>query len=161
MPDPPKPTDLYSPEDLAIYCDAIMAVGPIEAAREQLDMSGSAARSLMKRDPYWHGRYLEAKDEWSRGLGDRLDEEATHRATDGGSDRMLEVQLATHSPAHAHLRRDRQRMDHIHSGLVVTLPAQDVLDGMSVEEKRELLAALRRLGGDVIEAGTPPRELAP
>ena len=153
------PADAYTAEQWDTYFGHLeQGVGPDLAARD-LGTTGSRIRALIKRDPEYQARFDAARETGNQHYEDRLRAQARLKALDpaNGSDRILEVELATHVDEYAHLRRDRIKHTHegrIEHGLTIVLDIS-ALEGRSPEEVarvRGALETLRELGvGDVID----------
>lgn len=146
---------MFSEEQLDTFlADIAQGIGRAMAAR-RIGSTGSAMRALCnpERDPEFAARYRDAEAEGRVFYEDRLKAEARTRAL-GGSDRLLEVELATHAPEYEHLRRDRVRVngtiEHEHA-LVLKLDAA-VLDTWPREKLLAFREALAELDGGVIDA---------
>lgn len=124
-------------------------------AAQNIGATGSLMRTLCRkeRDPEFAERYEQAVEEGRMWYEDRLRAEARQRAL-GGSDRMLEVELATHSEDYRHLRRDRVNVNgklEVEHALVLHLdPA--VLDTWDRERLVAFRAMLEELESGVIDA---------
>lgn len=129
-------------------------VGRALAAR-RIGATGSQMRALARpeRDPEFAALYDAAEKEGQAYYEDRLKGEARSRAL-GGSDRLLEVELATHASGYEHLRRDRVKVngtiEHEHA-IVLKLDAA-VLDTWPREKLLAFRDALTELEGGVIDA---------
>jgi hypothetical protein len=153
------PGDAYTTEQWDTYFGHLeQGVGPDLAARD-LGTTGSRIKTLIKRDPDYQARFEAAREAGNQHYEDRLRAQARLKALDptGGSDRILEVELATHVDDYAHLRRDRVKHTvegRIEHGLTI------VLDIAALENRpedaaraRAALETLRELGvGDVIDS---------
>lgn len=128
-------------------------VPPGVAARE-FGKTGSQIKSLRRRDPDFDRQFLEAWGEGENYYEERLSVEARLRATEGKSDRILEVELATHGgPKYAHLRRDRVKFEGRMEHAVVLDPSR--LSDLSVEELRSFETILAKIvdgSGEIVEA---------
>ena len=132
-------------------------------AAQSINATGRLMRSLCRaeRDPAFAARYEEALEDGKRFYPQRLEAESRARAL-AGSDRMLEVELATHHPDYAHLRRDRfqvnGKIDHEHAFVIKLDPA--ILDQWPEEQLDAALATLDALAsGGVVDGEF--RELGP
>lgn len=88
-------------------------------AANAVGSTGSAFRSLCRRNPDFNTAYEEALTTGKAGLRDTIRQTLLHRALDGttqGSDRLLLVLAETHLPELAWRRE--QRVHHDHSGRV-------------------------------------------
>lgn len=125
-----------------------------DLAARAIGLTGSRMRAFLNREPERRAAADEAAAEGVQHYQERL--RATSRVlaldTSNPNPRVLEVELATHVPEYAHLRRDRVRHEgHITHGLTLDLSA---LDELPLEERRELLAVLERFAavtGEVID----------
>lgn len=156
MPEAPTPTarELFTEEQIQAFLTLIReGIGRNLAARE-IGATGRLMRSLARpqRDPQFADEYAEAEAEGKAFYEDRLRSESRIRAL-GGSDRLLEVELATHVEEYGHLRRDKMQVSgtvHAEHRLVISLdPAR--LDELPVERLREIEAALADLDGEIID----------
>lgn len=143
--------ELFTEEDLTAYLDAIRMGTGIDLAARAIGSTGTVMRRLRKRDEAFRERFDEAYGEGQEHYRDRLKAQARRRALNAmnPSDRILEVELATHVPGYEHLRRDRLR----HEGRIehaITLdPA--LLDSLPIEELIALRDTLAKLGGEIID----------
>ena len=151
----PKALDLFTQEQLTSFLDLIRdGVGRHVAAR-RIGTTGTTMRRLAHpdRDPEFARQYEEAENEGRVFYEDRLRAEARSRAL-SGSDRMLEVELATHADEYRHLRRDRitheGRIDVEHA-IVLKLDAA-VLDTWPREKLLAFREYLAELDGGVVDA---------
>ena len=151
----PTARELFSEEQIdSFLADIAQGIGRAMAAR-RIGATGSQMRALAKeeRDPEFAARYRDAEQEGRVFYQDRLKAEARHRAL-GGSDRMLEVELATHADEYRHLRRDRVthegRIDVEHA-IVLKLDAA-VLDTWPREKLLAFREYLAELDGGVVDA---------
>lgn len=83
---------------------------PHGLAARGVGYTGTKLKALRNRDPEFKAEVEAAIDEGRQHYEDRLRAEARVRAL-GGSDRMLEVELATHAEGYEHLRRNRIEVD--------------------------------------------------
>lgn len=118
-------------------------------------ITASMIRAYRHREPAFDERCREAQQAGQLAYQDRLRTQSRSRATDreAPSDRMLEVELATHVPEYAHLRRDRVAVDaRLRHELAITFdPAR--LDELPPEQLRALRDVLAALDGDVVIEG--------
>src|SRR5262245_18924513 len=113
--------------------------------------TGTRLRALRRRDTQFGIECDMAEGEGYEEYRERLSAQARLRALSGESDRMLEVELATHLPGrYGHLRRDRVRID-AHLEHAVVLPAN--LDEVPLEKLRQLREAIVEAGGTEIIDG--------
>lgn len=113
-------------------------------AANAVGSTGSAFRSLCRRNPDFNTAYEEALTTGKAGLRDTIRQTLLHRALDGttqGSDRLLLVLAETHLPELAWRRE--QRVHHDHSGRVEV--AVDV--EVALAEVRAQLARVVPLNG--------------
>lgn len=113
-------------------------------AANAVGSTGSAFRSLCRRNPGFNAAYEEALTTGKAGLRDTIRQTLLHRALDGttqGSDRLLLVLAETHLPELAWRRE--QRVHHDHSGRVEV--AVDV--EVALAEVRAQLARVVPLNG--------------
>lgn len=150
----PLVEDVFSEEQIEEYLAAVaQGVGPDLAARA-LGVTGTRMRALARRDPGFAARLGDAKAEGYALYQDRLRGTARTRATgEPGSDRILEVELATHVPGYEHLRRDRVKVDARLEHAIVLDPG--ALDAMPVEKLTQLRELLVDLGGEIIDGEEP------
>lgn len=126
-------------------------------------VTGTQLRRYMQREPAFDAQVRETMAAGKLAYQDRLRMRSRGRATDAEnpSDRMLEVELATHVPEYAHLRRDRLQVDGKvrHEFAIAFDPAS--LDALPIEERRKLRDILAALDGDIVVDGKarPAREL--
>lgn len=158
--DRPIPTaaETFTEAALAEFLDlTAQGVGRDLAARA-IGSTGSVMRSYCRaeRDPDFAARYAEAKAAGNAFYADRLRAQARTLAlsTETVHPRILQIELATHVPEYAHLRRDR--VQHEHAGTVTHAIRFDpaVLDELPLDELekvRDALAILAAQGGDVID----------
>ena len=147
---PPTVDDLLPGEDRYRFLGLLARRTPPGIAAREFDLTGSQIRSLRRRDPEFDA---ECSDAWGEGENyyeERLSVEARLRAIEGKSDRILEVELATHGgPKYAHLRRDRMRVEGRMEHALVVDPAK--LSLLSESELRAFERALAKLSDDVID----------
>lgn len=156
------PGDAYTPEQWDTYFGHLeQGVGPDLAARD-LGTTGSRIRALIKRDPEYQARFDAARETGNQHYEDRLRAQARLKALDpaNGSDRILEVELATHVDEYAHLRRDRVKHTHegeIRHGVLVVGLNLSALESTPehAAEARAALETLKRLGV-VVDDDEPP-----
>jgi len=152
----PAPTalDLFTQEQLDEFLGLIRdGIGRHVAAR-RIGATGTTMRRLANpsRDPEFAAAYEAAEEEGAAFYRDRLRAEARSRAL-GGSDRMLEVELASHGDPelYGHLRRDRMRVNgtvqHEHAVTIALDPA--VLDTWPPEKLEAFSAYLDELANTV------------
>lgn len=136
----------------------------LDTAAAGIDSTATAIRAYRRREPAFDEQVVKAIDDGKLAYQDRLRTTSRARATNAtnGSDRMLEVELATHVPEYAHLRRDRLQVDGKvrHEFAIAFDPA--ALAALPVEKLRELREILSALDGDIVIEGKarPARELA-
>ena len=151
----PTARDLFSEEEISAFlADIAQGIGRAMAAR-RIGATGTLMRSLSRpeRDPEFAARVREAEQEGKVFYEDRLRAESRSRAL-SGSDRLLEVELATHVEDYRHLRRDRMqvngKIEHEHA-IVLKLDAA-VLDTWPREKIVAFREALAELEGGVVDA---------
>lgn len=133
-------------------------VPPGVAARE-FGLTGSQIRTLRRRDPEFAVEFDEAWGEGENFYEERLAVEARLRATEGKSDRILEVELATHGgPKYAHLRRDRMRVEGRMEHALVIDPGR--LSLLSDVELAAFERALSKLSEEEAAIDVEPVEIA-
>jgi len=167
----PKADQLWTPEqETEFLAQLAQGIGPHLAGPATLEMTASQIRGVASRDEGFRERYANARAEGRRFYRERLRAEARTRALADKSDRMLEVELATHvaeddedGPGYGHLRRDRGRIEatirHEHE-LVIRLD-RSAVEAMPLDELkafRDKLAQLSAGEHEIIDA--PARELA-
>ncbi len=150
---PPIVEDLLPADQRDAFLDMLREKTPPGVAAREFGLTGSQIRALRRRDPEFDQQFRDAWGEGENHYEERLHVEARLRAIEGKSDRLLEVELATHAgPKYAHLRRDRVkfegRMEH-----AVVLPPEN-LSLLTVDELqsfRQILAKIVEGGGEIIE----------
>jgi len=145
--------DAHSEDEWEEYLDARRRGITPDLAARSIGLTGTKMRAFLLREPERAALVQEAAAEGELHYQERL--RATARAialnTETPNARILEVELATHAPGYEHLRRDRMKHEgHITHGIVIDLDPEK-LDGMPLEEIEAAIAALRRLGGEVID----------
>lgn len=155
----PLVEDEHTDEEIERYLKAIADGGELDVCARSVGSTGSRMKALRRRDTEFDERVADAIESGKITYQDRLRATARTRATkvEGGSDRILEVELATHVPGYEHLRRDRLR----HEGSIehtIRIPV-DLIESLDLEEAIALRNALAKLGGDVIDV--TPREIGP
>jgi hypothetical protein len=151
----PTAREVFSDEQIDMFLDLIRTGVGRALAAQRIGSTGSFMRALCRkeRDPEFAALYDAAVEEGKAWYEDRLRAEARQRAL-GGSDRMLEVELATHSDDYRHLRRDRMNVNgklEVEHALVLHLdPA--VLDTWERDRIVAFRAMLEELQGGVIDA---------
>jgi hypothetical protein len=149
----PLARELFTEEQIAEFLSLIREGISRHVAARRIGTTGTVMKRLARpnRDPVFAREYAEAYAEGRAFYEARLEAESRQRALNG-SDRMLEVELATHHPKYAHLRRDRVsikgQIDHEHSLVLNLNPA--VLDTLP-EEKLLELRRLIELGGELVD----------
>lgn len=130
----------------------------VAARADEVGSTGTQMGLYRKREPAFDAQVDEALEAGKTYYRDRLRATARTRATalEGGSDRILEVELATHVPGYEHLRRDRVKVDgriaHEHAivldpGMLELLPTEKLL------ALRDILAELDTVDGEARELG--------
>lgn len=148
----PLPDDVISAEQREAYLSAIrQGILPAIAAREVLGMTGTKAKHLRNRDPSFVAEFDEARAAAAEEYAERLRMTARVRALDDDrrDSRILEVELATHTPGYEHLRRDRMSVEARVENAVV-LPN---LAGLPLEKLVALREILVEAGGGMIVDG--------
>jgi len=164
----PTPTarDLFTDEQIEEFLALIRQGIGRHLAAQRIGATGSLIRSLCReaRDPWFAKRFAEAVEEGREFYEERLRAESRTRALDS-SDRMLEVELATHVPEYVHLRRDRMKVNgsvqHEHTLTISIDPA--VLDTWEPEKLEQFRAYLVELNGETVDAEVhelPPADAA-
>lgn len=132
----------------------------LAARSDGVGSTGTRMRRYMAREAAFRADVEEALAEGQETYRDRLRSTARTRATalEGGSDRILEVELATHVPGYEHLRRDRMRVNgtiHHEHAIVIDPAVIETLPIEKVQALREVLAAIdaNTVDGDARELG--------
>lgn len=147
----PMASEMFSDDDLHLYFTAISEGIGADLAARRIDSTGTVMKRLRNRDPEFAARYEESREQGQEHYRDRLAAQARLRALDreSPSDRMLEVELATHVPGYEHLRRDRVRhegtVEHTH----VLTPAQ--IEELDEDDLNALIRILSKATGAVID----------
>lgn len=112
--------------------------------------TGTKLRGCRRRDPVFEAECAAAMVEGAEFYRERLCAAARTKALDPkGSDRILEVELATNGGTeYAHLRRDRMVVDAKVEHAIVFDPA--ALEAMSLERLIEFRSFLAELGGGIV-----------
>ncbi len=149
----PMPDEVFTAEQLDDYLESIRRGVGADLSARAIGTTGTVMRRLRKRDPSFAARYEDAYDEGREHYRERLRAQARLRAlnADNPSDRILEVELATHVPGYEHLRRDRMKVDgRIEHGVTIALdPA--ALDALPLDKLLALRALLEEAGGGIID----------
>lgn len=150
----PAAEDVLSEAERETYLDALRGHVGLDLAARTIGRTGTFMRRLRRRDAVWREQVEAAEEEGMAVYRDRLRATAALRATsdrdNGGSDRLLEVELATHVGGYEHLRRNAIRIDQQTSGVILHLdPAR--LDELPREQLEALLVALEGLGGGIVD----------
>lgn len=130
----------------------------LAARADEVGSTGIRMRRYMAREPAFKAEVEEALDAGLAFYRDRLRSTVRTRATtlEGGSDRLLEVELATHVPGYEHLRRDRLKVDgritHEHS-IVLDPAVLDLLPTDKLLALRDILAEIDTVDGTARELG--------
>lgn len=153
MTDTPAPdADEYlGPERRAKYLDLVAQGIALSIAAREVDCTGTQIRRLRKRDPVFGAEVTAAIEEGRQHYADRLSSQARLRALDAEkpSDRILEVELATHVPGYEHLRRDRMRLDAtVRHGIIAVPP--EAFDRMAPDRLALLMELLSELGSGIV-----------
>lgn len=132
----------------------------LAARADAVGSSGTRIRRYIDREPAFRADVEAALAEGYSVYQDRLRSTARTRATalEGGSDRILEVELATHVPGYEHLRRDRVKVNgtiHHEHAIVIDPAVIETLPIEKVQALREVLAAIdaNTVDGDARELG--------
>ena len=142
--DPPTPEELLTAEQREEFLGALREGIPHGLAARGVGHTGTKLRAARGRDPVFRAEVEAAIAEGKQHYEDRLRAEARVRAL-GGSDRMLEVELATHVHDYEHLRRNKLEVE----GMLrhgIALP-----EGWLESAPDGLLEWLAELDADVIE----------
>lgn len=127
-------------------------VKPNEAA-QAVGLTGTKIRALRRRDHVFDQQCRDAERERKLNHAEDVVQEMRNRMA--VSDRILEVEAATHGPLvdpdYRHLRRDRVKVDATVTGVVIQLPPD--WQELPLDEKRRLRETIARMGGRVIEQG--------
>lgn len=142
--DPPTVAELLTPEQREEFLGSLREGIPHGLAARAVGHTGTKLRAARKRDPEFRAEVEAAIAEGDQHYEDRLRAEARVRAL-GGSDRLLEVELATHAAGYEHLRRNRLEVE----GMLrhgIALP-----DGWLESAPDGLLEWLATLDADVVD----------
>jgi hypothetical protein len=154
--------DVHDDEQREEYLGALRQGIGLDLAARQIGTTASRIRLFAAREPELQQAIDTAQAEGREHYSERLRAAARvialRTAPGEVNARILEVELATHGGVeYAHLRRDRVKHEgHITHGIVIDI-APERLDALPIEKRRELLAMLSELDGDIIDA--QPREL--
>lgn len=160
---PPVVDDLLPGDQRDRYLAMLRTRVPPGVAAREFGLTGSQIRSLRRRDPEFDREFQEAWGEGENFYEERLAVEARLRATEGKSDRILEVELATHGgPKYAHLRRDRMKVDaNVHvDGAVVVAFTPDLLASLDDDTLDALERVFAKAQAEEVVEGEF-REIAP
>lgn len=141
--------DLLTAEQRETYLEALREGETPAAAAELIGFTGTKLRGLRRRDDAWAAQVREALADGRDEYVEKLSAAARARALDDErrSDRLLEVELATHVPGYEHLRRDRMHLDgKIEHGIVLS-------PGWIEEAPDAVLEWLAARGAAAIDAG--------
>lgn len=147
----PTAREMFTEEQIATFLDLVRQGIGRHLAAQRIQSTGRQMRALARpeRDPQFAAEYEAAYEEGQVFYRERLKAEARTRALDG-SDRLLEVELATHVEDYAHLRRDRVRVNgtiqHEHAVTINLDP--NVLDSWEPEKLASFKAYLVELQGE-------------
>lgn len=150
---PPAVGDLLPGDARERFLELLRDRTPPGVAAREFDLTGSQIRSLRRRDPEFDQQVSDAWGEGENYYEERLHVEARLRAIEGKSDRILEVELATHGGTkYAHLRRDRMKVEGRMEHALVVDPSK--LSLLSDTELRAFERALAKLSddGEVVDA---------
>lgn len=147
----PLASDVFSEDELKAYMEAVGGGVGLDLAARSIGSTGTRMRALRRRDPAFAARLGDAQAEGYAVYQDRLRATARTRATaaEAPSDRILEVELATHVPGYEHLRRDRVKVEARLEHAIVFDPS--ALDRLPPERLLQLRELLVELGGDIID----------
>lgn len=131
----------------------------VSLAAVNIGSTGSLMRRYIDREPAFARAVEEAVADGKLAYEERLRGTARARATnlDNGSDRILEVELATHVKGYEHLRRDRMKLDGkiAHEHAIVLDPS--MIERLPLEQLvalREILARMEdTVDGEARELG--------
>ena len=145
----PNADEYLGPERRARYLKLVSEGIALSLAAREVGCTGTQLRRLRKRDEEFGREVAEAIEEGRQHYADRLSSQARLRALDAErpSDRILEVELATHVPGYEHLRRNRIEIDGRMEHAILMPP------GWLEEAPDEVLTWLAARGGEVIEDG--------
>lgn len=133
----------------------------LAARADDVGSSGLRMRRYMDREPAFKAEVEAALAEGYSLYRDRLRSTVRTRATalEGGSDRLLEVELATHVPGYEHLRRDRVKVSGaiLHEHAIVIDPA--VIETLPIEKVQALREVLAAIDANTVDGEA--RELGP
>lgn len=147
----PQIWDTISEADRGTYLEALRDGDGLDIAARKIGYTATRMRRFANRDAQWRELVQAAYDEGQEYGRDLLRQAARTRGLEV-SDRMLEVELATHVPEYAHLRRNRLEVDaQINSRSLVINLDPSALDAMSEEELAQVEAALVKLGGEIVD----------
>lgn len=137
--------DLMTAEQRAEFLQALRDGIPHGLAARAVAQTGTKLKHVRRRDPEFRAEVEAAIEEGREHYAERLRAQARVMAL-GGDARMLEVELATHTPGYEHLRRNRIELDgSIAHGL--SLP-----EGWLESAPDGLLEWLASIGGEVVDA---------
>lgn len=152
----PNARDLFTEAQIEEFLGLIRQGIGRHLAAQRIGATGTQMRTLCRRDrdPQFAEVYEAAVEEGKAFYQDRLEAEVRQRALNQ-SDRLLEVELATHVPRYAHLRRDRVqvngKIEHEHALVLQLNP--DVLDTWPLDKLLALRETLAELGGGLVVDG--------
>lgn len=155
------PREVFTDDEIESYLGAVeRGVGLDRAARGLVDERGvprtsTFVKRVLRRDEGLWERFEEALATGRIAYREKLRGLAEDRAET--SDRILEVELATHVPEYDHLRRDRVKVDARVEHAIVFDPSG--LDRLTTEELVALRDLLGKLDGEIVDADA--RELGP
>jgi hypothetical protein len=152
---PPAPmaADLFSEAEIETYLEYVAAGHSHDVCARMIGTTGTVMRRLRRRDPVLAERYVQAREDGQGAYQEHLRKQARRRALSrlNPSDRMLEVELATHVPEYRHLRRDRIRHEGNvrHEHAIVFDPSR--LEELTDDQLLALRESLSVLGGEIVE----------
>lgn len=164
-PDGRKPVefarDRYEQPVLEAFLESIRLGAEVSVAAHAIGSTGTEMRAFRRREPAFDRAVEEALAEGHVTYLDRLRATARQKATllEGGSDRILEVELGTHVPGYEHLRRDRVKVNGTvqHEHAIVIDPA--VIESLPLEKLEALREILAEIEANTVDGEA--RELGP
>lgn len=154
--------DVHTAEQLEAFLERLRDGSSMDLAAREIGSRGRLMQRFADREPAFAELVEEAMAVGRRAYQDRLRDTARARATrlDGGSDRLLEVELATHVPGYEHLRRDRVKVGgtvHHEHALVIDPTMLGRLTEEQLVSLRQIVAAMS--DDDVIDAAAVVRQV--
>jgi hypothetical protein len=148
----PLAVDLHTEEELEVYFLAVAEGKGLDVAAEKIGTTATRMRRLRKHDPDFNARLTAAEREWKEGGYPEMLKMLARRRAVEGSDRILEVELATWVSEYHHLRRDRMKVDgRVEHAILLPPGALEALDTMTREQLVAFREVLLALGADVID----------